>query len=265
MLTKLLKKDFQATTRCFIPLIVGFVFLTILCKILLEICLISNFKYNSSALILIPSIFFGLYVIYLIALYVMTYVFIISDFYKTVVGEQAYLTHTLPVKTSTIILSKLSITVFWQLVTSLLTALSFCLFFAGHFSEIAAQITASDLAEFEMALGMSVEMYFVYVIIALVIGFFSTPLMFYASIAIGHLFGKHRIVGAIGAYLGIYTIMQIICAAGLLILGFSFYNDGSLSNIFSTIMSFSIVYSVITSIAYYIITEVIFRKKLNLE
>ena len=41
MLSKLLKKDFHATRRFFIPLMLGFILCSILCKILMEITFFS--------------------------------------------------------------------------------------------------------------------------------------------------------------------------------------------------------------------------------
>ena len=47
MLTKLLKKDFQATARTFLPMILGFVIVSILAKILFEVGIMSTL-YNDS-------------------------------------------------------------------------------------------------------------------------------------------------------------------------------------------------------------------------
>ena len=115
MLKKLLKKDFRATARTFLPMILGFVIASVLAKILFEAGIMSpilNDGYVSDTnefMVVSSVIFLLLYFIYIIAFFIMTYVFIVSDFYKTMVSEQAYLTHTLPVKTSTLILSLIHI------------------------------------------------------------------------------------------------------------------------------------------------------------
>lgn len=260
MLTKLLKKDFRATSRNYLPLMIGFIILSILCKVLLEFGLRSSRTNEFLRITLI--IFLSLYVIYIVGYYIMTYVFMVSDFYKTMVSEQGYLTHTLPVKTSTLINSKLLVAVFWQFTTSVLIILSFMLLLTGHISDASIQ---QSFYEFESSIGLFWGTYIWFMLVSMVIGAFSGPLMFYASIAIGHLFGKHRIIGAIVSYLGIYTVMQVFCTFVMIAMGYSIYNSNSLSLIFKSYMWFAIIFSTVTSIIFYVITELVFRKQLNLE
>ncbi len=277
MLTKLIKKDFQATARTFLPMILGFVIVSILAKILFEVGIMSalyNDSYVSDTnefMVVSSVIFLALYFIYIVAFFIMTYVFLVSDFYKTMVGEQAYLTHTLPVKANTLIVSKLIIAIFWQLVVYLLVFLSFLLFLIGHMPQIP---WPELLTDFNMTLGMTTGEYAAYMIVCIIIGTFSSPLMFYASIAIGHLFGKHKIMGAILSYLGIYTVMQIICTVVMVAFGYSFTSTlirtnavttNFYSSFFSSYMWFAIIFSIVTSVIFYFITNFVMSKKLNLE
>lgn len=278
MLKKLLKKDFQATARTFLPMILGFVIVSVLAKILFEVGIMStilNDSYVSDTnefMIVSSVIFLLLYIIYIIAFFIMTYVFIVSDFYKTMISEQAYLTHTLPVKTSTLICSKLIIAIFWQAMVYLLVFLSFLLFVIGHMPEIPWQ---EIFINFHITLGVSPGEYTAFMIICMIIGAFSSPLMFYASIAIGHLFGKHKVMGAILSYLGIYTVMQIICTIAMIAFGYSFtaalqapnstFNTTFYSSFFGSYMWFAVIFSTITCILFYFITNYVMSKKLNLE
>lgn len=276
MLKKLIKKDFQATARTFLPMILGFVVVSILAKILFEAGFMSsvnnNFTSDTNEFMVVSSvIFIALYIIYVIAFFILTYVFIVNDFYKTMVSDQAYLTHTLPVKTSALINSKLIIAIFWQCVVYLLVFLSFLLFLMGHMPQIPWQELAAD---FYGTLGMEPRQYTTFMIVCMVIGAFSSPLMLYASVAIGHLFGKHKILGAILSYIGIYTVMQIICTIAMVAFGYSFTaalnanttsNQTFYSTFFNSYMWFAIIFSTVTSIIFYIITNYVMRKKLNLE
>lgn len=276
MLKKLIKKDFRATARTFLPMILGFVVVSILAKILFEAGFMSsvnnNFISDTNEFMVISSvIFIALYIIYVIAFFILTYVFIVNDFYKTMVSDQAYLTHTLPVKTSALINSKLIIAIFWQCVVYLLVFLSFLLFLMGHMPQIPWQELAAD---FYGTLGMEPGQYTTFMIVCMVIGAFSSPLMLYASVAIGHLFGKHKVLGAILSYIGIYTVMQIICTIAMVAFGYSFtaaLNANTISNqtfystFFDSYMWFAIIFSTVTSIIFYIITNYVMSKKLNLE
>ena len=278
MLKKLLKKDFRATARTFLPMILGFVIASVLAKILFEAGIMSpilNDGYVSDTnefMVVSSVIFLLLYFIYIIAFFIMTYVFIVSDFYKTMVSEQAYLTHTLPVKTSTLICSKLIIAVFWQAMVYLLVFLSLFLFVIGHMPQIPWQVLFVD---FYATLGVSPSEYITFMIVCMIIGAFSSPLMFYASIAIGHLFGKHKIMGAILSYLGIYTVMQIICTIAMIAFGYSFtaalrmpntnLNATFYSTFFSSYMWFAVIFSTFTCILFYFITNYVMSRKLNLE
>lgn len=266
MLSKLLKKDLQATARTFLPLMLGFVLVSILAKILFEVVFASAQQNNHANAVLMTLMVtvIVLYGIYIIACFIMTYVFIISDFYKTMVSNQGYLTHTLPVKTSTLINSKLIIAVLWQLVVFIIVALSFLLFLAGHMNVSFQEF----IMEFESVLGISIWQYIGFMVGCMLAGVISGPLMFYASIAIGHLFGIHKVLGAILSYFAIYTVMQIISVVGMVGLGWRLsFNTNYMAtpSIFSSIMWFAIIFAVISSIIFYVITNYVLSKKLNLE
>lgn len=265
MLSKLLKKDFQATRRFFLPLILGFVGFSILCKILMEVTFFSPAMAQNDFLQFTTIIFFTLYVIYIIGYYIMTYVFLVYDFYKTMVSDQAYLTHTLPVKTSTLLNSKILIGAFWQVITYTLITLSVILFFVGHvgFPDIPHIFSAMS-----SVLGFDFIKYMLFMVVLCILGIVSGPLMIYVCIAIGHLFGKHRIIGAVAAYFGIYMVMQIICTIALFGFGYSLSSIDATAN-FMILMDgyfwFAIIFSSVTTAAFYFITEYIFRRRLNLE
>ena len=110
MLGKLLKKDFYATCRFFVPLLCGYGVAAAVGKILFEIILSQSRQSFDSGWfngIVVFSVFYMIiFSIYFIACYLMTSVFIVYDFYKTMVSDHGYLTHTLPVKTSSLIIKE---------------------------------------------------------------------------------------------------------------------------------------------------------------
>ncbi len=94
MLGKLLKKDLKSTYRLFIPLLCGYGVASVLGKILFEIVLSQEqFADNSgffNGITIFTFLYMGLFIIYLVACYLMTSVFVIYDFYKTMVSDHGY-------------------------------------------------------------------------------------------------------------------------------------------------------------------------------
>ena len=112
---------------------------------------------------------------------------------------------------------------------------------------------------------------------------FSGTLMIYAAIAIGHLVNDHRILASIGAYIGLSTVVQILFMAlasspipglGLSTL-FTARNPGNaflinpnmngISPVLHHAMWILILFSLLVSAGYFVLTNAILTKKLNLE
>lgn len=278
MLSKLLKKDFISTSRFFLPLILGYVGASILGKILLEMILsmghntglLSGIAVDSNLyniLVILGVIYMALFFFYVAAYFILTSVFIVYDFYKTMVSDQAYLTHTLPAKTTTLIHSKVLVSAAWQVITGVIALLSVFLFFAGHvevsrYAEIWTEFSTVLTEE----LGFEAGLFFLYIAAATVLNLVSTPLMYYASIAVGHLFGKHRILGAIVSYGGFYTVMQISATIAMVFMGYRINNaDYFMAQIFHGYFLFIMIYSAFFTALFYFLTTYIFTKRLNLE
>ena len=100
-----------------------------------------------------------------------------------------------------------------------------------------------------------------------IVSLISGPLMLYASIALGHLFRKHRVLWAIISYFIIYIAMQILASVVLGIFGYSspVYDATKTAEIMENYLLFSTVFSAACTAGFYAITNYIFSKKLNLE
>lgn len=270
MLGKLYKQDMKATKKLFYPSYVVFIIVFILNKVMMEIGI--AFNSNNTIINYIQVLCMTLYIICIVGLFVLTSVFIVTHFYKTMSGEQGYLTHTLPVKTNTIIFSKLLNAIMWQIITTILIFLSFCVLSIGHVSLSDWQMVWNEFTaifreypEVEHFLTLFV----IEIALTLILSLLHTPLMFYASIAIGHLFNKHKVGGAVLAYIAIYVVQQVISTISLAVCGFFTYN--SLDNmvdfyrVYHNLMLFSLIFTTIITIIFYFITNFIFQKKLNLE
>lgn len=269
MLGKIFKHEFKMTSRTFIPLIIGFIIMTLLGKFSLELNL--NATFDNWVAQAITTIFFIFYFIYMIAMFVITTVLIVTQFYKTMTGEQGYLTHTLPVKTITLINGKLLCAVLWELIIMIFLLFSIMIFFAGHIRIGEIQLITREISMFFSEFReFNLPLILFEIVICIVIEIFSAPLMFYASIALGHLFRKHRILGSIISYFGIYMLMQFISTISMSYFMISSVNRSlndmaSIASFYHSLMAFAIIFSAIFTVAFYVITNYIFTKKLNLE
>jgi len=266
MLSKLLKKDFYSTCRFFIPLLCGYSIAAIVGKVLFEIVLSqSRISYNTgffNGITIFAIFYFFICIIYLIACYLMTSVFIVYDFYKTMVSDHGYLTHTLPVKTSTLIWSKTLVSVLWHILVNVIIFLSILLLFTGHLKNISVM---DILESFIHLIDIKFSTYSFYTILNMVIELFHGPLMFFCCIAIGQLWKNHRIFGAILSYIGMYVFEQILNTIVLVIAGNGsvYFNSDSL--FYNGYMVFVTLSGLVASVIFFLVTNYILTNKLNLE
>lgn len=281
MLGKVLKYEMKSLARPFTPLLLGFLVVTVLCKF--SFVAASAGIVRTGLLNMISGIFMMFYVIYVIALCVMASVFIVMHFYKTMVSSRGYLSHTLPVKTSTLINAKLIAAILWFMIACVFLGLSFVIFALGNvdmkdvwrfFSELPGllQLLSATLHE-EFAGALNVPLLTVEILICILGGVLSGPLMIYASIAIGQLFLKHRVLAAVIAYFVIYMVLQIGTAVmmGAWGTGMFVFSPGPEAGpewgamAIHSMMLFMMLLSVVPTILFYVVTNYIFSKKLNLE
>lgn len=135
----------------------------------------------------------------------------IQRFYKNLLRDEGYLMFTLPVRTWQLIASKLIVSIMWLVICTFVTVLSvfimaFSLDLLREIPEFLRQLS-DFLAHY---VGISeVTLFFEFVFLML-IGTIGSVLMIYAAISIGHLVGKHRVLTAFGAYIGLSIVEQII-------------------------------------------------------
>lgn len=266
MLGKLLKKDFYATCRFFVPLLCGYGVAAAVGKILFEIILSQSRQSFDSGWfngIVVFSVFYMIiFAIYFIACYLMTSVFIVYDFYKTMVSDHGYLTHTLPVKTSSLIWSKTLISAFWHILVNVIVGLSVVLLFTGHMRDFPLM---HMIEHFLRNINSRIESYTFFTGLNGLIGLFQEPLMFFACIAVGQLWKEHRILGAILAYIGMHVLTQILNTIVLVVAGNRGIYLGYTEFSYSGYMIYTTLFSLITAVGCFLVANYILSRRLNLE
>ena len=116
MLGKLLKHEFRATARTMLPMFGVVVLLSVLAN--LGFAQIADAE--NGALDILFGLFIFAFFLGLFTMGVMAMVVMIQRFYKNVLGDEGYLTLTLPVNVHEIVWSKLIVSFVWFLATGLI-------------------------------------------------------------------------------------------------------------------------------------------------
>lgn len=220
MLGKLFKYDFKAVARYILPLL-GLLFLSACgTKLMLEL--------PDNTLVEMLRFFFEVtYAISVIAIGVGAFIVLILHFYKSLMGDQGYLSFSLPVTPGEHLMSKLLNGTFWILLTVLAVFLSILLLTLGHFGADEVKEFLDTLASFVKELetmGFSKWQQVSYLIALPLVGAISIQMGICFCICAGQLFSSHRIIGAFAAFFGWYVANQL-CNVALLL-----FNSQSLRN-----------------------------------
>lgn len=269
MLGKLLKHEWLSTAKRLLPCFFIEAGLTIL-----FICTQLFFQYmqrtSNTPEYSVHSLFFSgillsiLYFICFVTLFINT-VILVCRFFASMVGSESYLTHTLPVKTSELLLSKFLNALAW-LILSGAAALFFMLLCFGAtqgFSKIRDFIQSDLFYEIlDLISGEKQWSFFALII------FFVSLLIFgiwqvIASIALGQLMEKHRALCSVAFYFVISTIRQIVFS----IVNIAIFNVEKIM-IQNNFISFYSIYAILylsLAAGLYFLSLHIFSKHLNLE
>lgn len=280
MLGKLVKEEFKSYRMSFGIMFLAGVIFTIFMKI---ICML---PYQQEVKHLIQGIGFYSYYYIILLIGVAASVLVIVRFYSTMVGDRGYLTWTLPAKSSTIIWAKLIGGMLWKVIAGVVTIVLFCIFLVGKYwviwNDFTMDITLNEMNRHELhaiireLLGLFRPEYLIPIVlflIAVLIFQIMPQLLIYFCIAVGQLFGKWRIVASIGCYFVIMIVMEILMIAGIAIMAVGgasvasvgFFESMSVPGIINFILGIMIVVGLVLSIMFFVFTNMIFKKHLNLE
>ncbi|MCL2333142.1 MAG: hypothetical protein FWC54_06660 [Actinomycetia bacterium] len=273
MLGKLLKHEFKATARWFLP---AFGAALLLGVVGCGIGLVS--KWLPQWMIVVAVM---IYTFMLTALFILVTVITIWRFYKNLLTSEGYLMFTLPVSPTNLIWSKFIVATVWLVGSLIVAGVSVLIVllgapgvnWAGFWPAVQDALSYINAQQ-----GMG--LFIVQIGLISLAGLFSGILMFYVSMAIGQLSNKHRIAVSVGAYLGIYTVVQIIstiigvimglvggsaswtteaATTGVTVVGPNTYFTGFLG-----IMWLLVAFTWVLPVVYFLVTRYLLTKKLNL-
>lgn len=272
MLGKLIKYEFKGSGRLLVPLYGLIIVLALITKIFNKVN-ITDFNILGQIAMGIVVFIYGLTIM---AIMLTTVFLIIQRFASTVYGAEGYLTHTLPVKSSYIIISKIISAIVWSILSGIISFISIMIigYQKGMFADLFQAIEMLKTEIGAEGIGQIISL-MSNMMLTSIIGITATIMMIYMCISIGQLF-KRKFVGSIMAYLGISFAANVITALSGTILGEVGFFDFmlKLENItsaneavaaFNHFMLIISVFYVIKIVVYYFITNHLMTKKLNLE
>lgn len=275
MLGRLIKHELKATSRILIPAFLVWFGIAVFQKIALMMS-----HTGEELFLVISSVMFFLATM---AVSIIILVIIILRLYKSQLGDQGYLTFTLPVRTESVVLSKVIMAAIWQIVLVLLSIL--CMFMM--LNNDAIEILKSDILPYFTFINVP----FVVMVVghAIVSSVFEVMII-YSAIAIASLFNKHGLLLSFAFYLAIEFLVQILNFIAGFIVGSSTENaalsmidemeiseemttsqilevlNAIFSEVFSpmSILPFIGLMLIISAVLFFVISR-IFKKHLNLQ
>lgn len=266
MLGKLLKYEVKATARIFLPLYGLVLVLAVINRIFLPL--------NAEFFNIPRVISMTVYVMLIVAVFVMTLVVTIQRFYKNLLGDEGYLSFTLPVKAHSHIDTKMVVTLMWAALSLLVSGASVVIIAADanlltRFSEF-----CRGVAELYSLYGLHAHLIVFEILVLCILGFLTSVLQIYASISVGNLAGRHKLLAGFGAYIGFGVVMQIL--SSILVNAFgetiaAYFRSFSYSSAYYPPAPVEIallgifLYTAVFFTAFYFLTNWMLSRKLNLE
>ena len=277
MILKLFKYDFMNIGKKLIPFYIAALVIGVINRFLLLTSNISRMEREGNFLAMFGSPFlYAAYFLVIMGIFFMTVFIIISRYSSSIYGNEGYLTNTLPLNPSQIILAKLINFLIWILISYFIIFVSLFILFPFDFflrnviyePEFYEGLKKLTKLIFSSKYGFLFALQFIY-------NFFShiqNILMLFLSVAIANLFKSYKVVAGVIAFFLISTVFSFIAS----IISFSVMENVNLFEMYgefnpivynslknANIMS--IIYSIVSSIVLLFIIHYLHTHNLNLE
>ncbi|MBQ9744078.1 MAG: hypothetical protein IJW19_03040 [Clostridia bacterium] len=265
MFSKLLKYDFKSLRRFGIPLVI--IILSIAVVGMISGMIFGGSIYmDNMEMVTVMSImlFMGIIFVLLLGSSIIT-IFVYIDFYKSLCTDQAYLTFTLPVKSTTLLNSKLLNAVIWSTISLVTTAAGICMTIFGLlFGLSEMKISLSDIQSIVKGIfSMFANVESIFTLFTVIAYMVNSLLLIFMVIFFASVITKnHKAIVAIALVLATNLVYSVIYSLVSSIISMIVVMSGVYSSIL--ISCISIVLLLISGAVYYILTKYMMDKKLNL-
>ncbi len=260
MLGKVLKYDIKVLSRYLIPLY------AVLLGLGLMIRLLSFFE-KVSIINIILGIMIVAFIFAVTFSFILNGIFVIKYYLENLYKDEGYLTHTLPVKKGTLLLSKVLVALITIIMTFVIIIISVLIAFYtnGLFGDV-FKVLDQSLA------GMEIYKFILFMLVYGLIGYLTTILMVFASISIGFSKSSNKLVNSVVWALIFYFGMEFLYMGVLgIVMGINPSFIANLDNntfMMADLLNFFMIFMVFTACiggVYYYISYRFMNKKLNLE
>lgn len=265
MLGKLIKYDLKAAAKLFILLHSIYLLICIAVRLLYMNKL--DFTEVTEPLLFSLILLFSLMTLLISALSIFTSLQVAFRFYRNLFSKEGYLSWTLPVSGPQQLWAKIISGYVIMAADIIIISAGILLLVTGSNVTEAYNMIADEItAEF----GYSLETMLLFLFVVSLISGISSVIMIYFAIVTGQLFPSHRVLGAIAVYFITSFIIQIISVVIMLPFGyFPGYTSASLSGRAMTdymvrLIMITSVWMLIITVAQYIASHYIMKKKINL-
>lgn len=259
MLRKLMKHEFRATGRIMGPLYLVLLVISVCANGSVRILDTSTSRFLN----IVSGVILFLLVAGIMAVCIVTLVLMVNRFRTNLLGDEGYVTLTLPASVHQQIWAKILVSVVWGLASLLavLVSLAIVTFRVQDVADLLrfARYYLSQLTAYYAINGTA------FVLEALALFFVSYTagcLEFYAAMAVGHSFPNHKSLLSVVFFVVFLIALQIVGMTGLL--NFPDLHFGGAAAIHA-FMGLSIGAAAVVGAVFYWITAVFLKKHLNLE
>lgn len=225
---------------------------------------------------IVSGIYILIYVFFILAITVVTGVYLAARFHKNLFSDEGYLTHTLPVSPAKIMWSKILVSWAWSVIDAVFVVASIMMLvlFKQTFEPF-KNVVCEFFSILAGVYGMQNQVLMILLILTVLAQFFGcyTMLVLF-SMCLGSLFKTHKILGAVVSFFGINIILSIVSTIIMFAVpGWS--STGSVSVTAAanggfiggenSIFLFTFVWNLALAVVFFLGSRYILSRKLNLE
>ena len=257
MLGKLLKYEIPAMGRKLLPLYVAWAATALFLGLTTQAA-----ESKNEFMVVISAL---LYTAIATAIFVMTIIMIVQRYSNSLLGDEAYFNHVLPVTVSEHIGNKAISATLWIFVTILVAVFTGLLIGIGAVIVSGEFISLRELIQsfYQIDLPKHFGLYVIEVLLLTITGTVKTIMQIYAAITIGHQVQNRTTLASIGAYIVILIFESSVGRALLpLFINLEYGTDGFVN--FNRVFIPGFIMAVIFSVIYFFICKYLMENRLNL-
>ena len=262
MLKKLMKYELMATGRVFAPLYAALLLVSGVSWLLMKLGMATPGTVSITVSVLL-----------IVSIFVITLILTIQRFRQNLLSNEGHLMMTLPLKTDSLILSKLFVTSIWVLCSSIAVAFAILLLAGNEITLQNIQIAIGAISVRASANAPQMALYVFEAVLFVIVSIAFSALILYACMSLSMLVNKNRGLFTFAAFVVFSTAMQSLSALFVAILNrfniiASFEASLISQNPFwrsQVMFILSLAAELVGCAVFYLITRYMLKNRLNLQ